>query len=196
MKRHPTFVRVPPFPTMVETWSDRCFHIYHRTRASRAKACAKSYDKWKRLTIPSEVLIVPKPKEKKKKSAKVSPGTPARTKLSPLKSPPMTDTIIPLSSALKREMNRQIQYQREHSGAFVTLMLLHSSWIRQVIFIALGIGAKTYSRSVVEVVVKHHTPCFECTTSSSIAGRLTRLPSSKKSTCPRCITLISTISTS
>ena len=123
MKRHPTFVCVPPFPTIVETRSDRCFHIYHRTRASRAKACAKSYDKWKRLTIPSKVLIVPKPKKKKKKSAKVPPCTPAcGAKLSPPKLPPMTDTTIPLSSALKREMNRQIQYQRELSGAFDRLL--------------------------------------------------------------------------
>jgi hypothetical protein len=121
MKRHPTFVCVPPSPMMVETRSDRYFHIYHRTRASCAKACAKSYDKWKRLTIPSEVLIVPKPKEKKKKSAKVPSCTPARAKLSPPKLPPMTDTTIPLSSALKREMNRQILYQRELSGAFELL---------------------------------------------------------------------------
>jgi hypothetical protein len=130
MHRHPTFLRGPPFPTMVETQLDRCFYIYHRTRASRAKACAKSYDKWKRLTIPSEVLIVPKPKEKKKKSAKVPPCTPARTKSSPPKSPPMTDTTIPLSSVLKREMNRQIQYQREQSGAFDRLLgdrILHAS---------------------------------------------------------------------
>jgi hypothetical protein len=35
--------------------------------------------------------------------------TPARAKLSPPKSTPMTDTTIPVSSALKREMNRQIQ---------------------------------------------------------------------------------------
>jgi hypothetical protein len=69
------------------------------------------------LTIPSEVLIVPKPKEKTKKSA----STPARAKLPPPKSPPMTDTTIPLSSALKREMNRQILYQRELSGAFELL---------------------------------------------------------------------------
>jgi hypothetical protein len=41
--------------------------------------------------------------------------------LSPPKLPPMTDTTIPLSSALKREMNRQILYQRELSGAFELL---------------------------------------------------------------------------
>jgi hypothetical protein len=62
------------------------------------------------------------PKEKIKKSAKVSSCTPARAKLSPPKSPPITDTTIPLSSALKREMNRQIQYQRELSGAFDRLL--------------------------------------------------------------------------
>jgi hypothetical protein len=42
--------------------------------------------------------------------------------LSPPKSPPMTDTTIPLSSALKREMNRQIRYQKEQSGAFDRLL--------------------------------------------------------------------------
>jgi hypothetical protein len=60
----------------------------------------------------------------------VPPCTPARTKSSPPKSPPMTDTTIPLSSVLKREMNRQIQYQREQSGAFDRLLgdrILHAS---------------------------------------------------------------------
>ena len=121
MKRRPpffVFVRAPLFSTMVETRSDRCFYIYHRTQASRAKACAKSYDKWKRYTIPSKVIIVPKPKEKTKKSASM----PARAKLPPPKSPPMTDTTIPLSSALKREMKRQIQYQKKLSGAFDRLV--------------------------------------------------------------------------
>jgi hypothetical protein len=34
----------------------------------------------------------------------------------------MTDTTIPLSSALKREMKRQIQYQKKVSGAFDRLV--------------------------------------------------------------------------
>ena len=95
MKRHPTFVHVPPFPTMMETRSDRCFYIYHRIRALHAKACVKSYDKWKKLTKPSEVLIVPKPKEKKKTSTAVPPCMPACTMSLPPKLPLMTDTTIP-----------------------------------------------------------------------------------------------------
>ena len=58
-----------------------------------------------------------------------------------------------------------------------------------VIFIALGIGARTSSRSVVEVVVKHHTQRCGCTTSFSIAGHMSILRPSRKSTCPRCIIL-------
>jgi hypothetical protein len=47
---------------------------------------------------------------------------PARAKLPPPKSPPMTDTTIPLSSALKREVKRQIQYQKKLSSAFDRLV--------------------------------------------------------------------------
>jgi hypothetical protein len=80
---------------MVETQSDRCFYVYHRTRASRAKACEKSYDKWKRYHIPSQVLIVPNPKKKQDKSSVTAPCTPSPINLSlPTNSPPMTDTTI------------------------------------------------------------------------------------------------------
>jgi len=118
----------PSVKTMVETRSDRCFYVYHRTRASRAKACEKSYDKWKRFRIPSEVLIVPKPKKKQDKSSVIAPRTPSPTELSlPTNSPPMTDTTIPLSSALRIEMEKQIRVQRAQAGAFDRLLLEHSS---------------------------------------------------------------------
>ena len=118
----------PSVKTMVETRSDRCFYVYHRTRASRAKACEKSYDKWKRYRIPSEVLIVPNPKKKQDKSSVNAPRTPSPTELSlPTNSPPMTDTTIPLSSALRIEMEKQIRVQRAQAGAFDRLLLEHSS---------------------------------------------------------------------
>ena len=113
---------------MVETRSDRCFYVYHRTRASRAKACEKSYDKWKRYRIPSEVLIVPNPKKKQDKSSVNAPRTPSPIELSrPTNSPPMTETTIPLSSALRIEMEKQIRVQRAQAGAFDRLLLEHSS---------------------------------------------------------------------
>lgn len=111
--------------TMVETRSDRCFYIYHRTRSSRAHACAKSYDKWKRLSFRTEVYII-KPKSKSRVPSRVKPcaaaapptpsRTPSRTPNTQLKSPPPTDTTIPLPSALKSAMEEHLCQPRNDMG--------------------------------------------------------------------------------
>jgi hypothetical protein len=104
---------------MVETRSDRCFYIYHRTRSSRAHACAKSYDKWKRLSFRTEVYII-KPKSKSRVPSRVKqsalPPTPSRTPNTQLKSPPPTDTTIPLHSALKSAMEEHLCQPRNDMG--------------------------------------------------------------------------------
>ncbi len=54
-----SFVRVPPFPMMVETRSDRCFHIYNRTRAllqSSLGLMSGVGGSWEALSSPQLVM--------------------------------------------------------------------------------------------------------------------------------------------
>jgi hypothetical protein len=100
---------------IVLTRSNKAIYIFQRTRSSQAKASTITYDKWKALPIPSDVLIVPN--VVKKELASISAQSPSTLQQSSKKNDTTqpTDTTVPLPLPLKREMYTRIWRQERYN---------------------------------------------------------------------------------